>query len=165
MEEGRVKPRFNVIDAIVLLAVIALAAGIGYRSLYKPISEAMIENVSVTLTVRIRSIQADIAEAFVKELPAPCVSRESIVPGSTVKSAYIETSVWTGTDSEGRPVENEDPARVDIIVTVEGICPKDDAIYLIGNQEARIGRGFIVKTLSVEMSGTVTNISVSGAES
>ena len=164
MDEKRVKPRFNVIDAIVLIAVIAVAAGVGYRALYKPVVEAITtEKINVTLTVRIRSIHTEVAEALIKELPSPCVSREDTVPGSTVKSAYTEPAAYVAVDSGGTPVVSIDPVRVDLVVTVEGICPKDDAIYLIGNQEARIGRSFIVKTLSVEMTGIVTEINIKGA--
>lgn len=163
-KETRAKPRFNVIDAIILLAVIILVAGVGYKALYKPISNAVSQDLNVKFTVLLRSVLPDVAQSFVEELPSACVSNGLVVPRSTVKSAEIVPSFSVYPNSEGVLVEGVDPTRVDLRVTVEGIAPDDSGIYSIGGQEVRIGRTFNVKTLSVEISGIVTEITVTPAK-
>ena len=164
MPESKTKPRFNLIDAIILLAVIAVVAGVGYKVLYKPVQAANAKAVNVTITVRFRNISKELAEAFVRDLPSDCISGTNVVEGSVVKSATIQQATWLATNSEGVLVEQPDPYRVDVIAIVEGTALDSDTVYMVGNQEVRIGRGFWVKTVSLEFSGTIMEMTVTSAD-
>ena len=53
-QKGKLFGVINIVDLLVVLAVIAVAAGIGYKLFATQIADATAEQVAMTVTVRVR---------------------------------------------------------------------------------------------------------------
>ena len=57
-EKGKLFGIINVVDLLVLVAAIAVVAGVGYKLFAKQIKEVASPQVSLTMTVRVRGVNA-----------------------------------------------------------------------------------------------------------
>ncbi len=155
------KFKFNMADVIIIIAVIVIVAGVGYKLFAPKAQEFVAPTKQVEVTFRIRGAMT----YMIDELNArpeilqnqPLVAGAGYVSDAKVTSfEMVPYQVQLSTD-DGHIVSAIDPDRVDILVKVEATV-KDSPIIKIANQEVRVGRTFILKTQRFETTPTIDTI-------
>lgn len=158
-EKGKLFGIINIVDLLVLLAVIAVAAGIGYKLFASQIQEVTAQQVSMTVTVRVRGA----TPFLVAEVERNSQVGKQLVSGNSYVSAKITDMEIQDyrqqvTTADGRIVTALDPDKKDLVFTIETTVAKGTASPSIGTQEVRAGRTFIVKTNDFETTGNIDSV-------
>ena len=81
-----------------------------------------------------------------------------------VMEVATEPTTYTVTAADGSEATVTDPSTCTVIFVVEGYFDEAAATknmaYALGQQELRIGKGYVVKTKSIEVAGTVIAMEV-----
>ncbi|WP_297282811.1 DUF4330 domain-containing protein [uncultured Agathobaculum sp.] len=160
-EKGKLFGVVNIVDLLVLLAVIAVAAGVGYKLFAPQIVEATSKQVPMTVVVRVRGA----TPFLVKEVQRNDQVGKKIVSGSSFTDAVItdmqiEDYVQQVTTADGKIVDALDPSKKDLVFTIETTVAEDTAAPSIGTQEVRAGRTFIIKTNDFETTGNIDSVQI-----
>jgi len=162
-ERGKLFGIINLVDFVLLLVIILGGLAVGYKMFNKPIQEIVSNEVPVTVTVRVRGAMP----YLVDEMMANIKAGDRLVSGTSYDNAEVVSLeavpyVYTGADKEGQPMDITDPSKKDIIITVKSVGDPDAAIFKIGSQEVRTGRGFTFKTNRFEIASTVQSVRFDG---
>ena len=139
-EKGKLFGLINIVDLLVLIAAVAVAAGVGYKLFAPQIKESVQPQVELTAIVRVRGATPFLVTEVERnsQVGKQLVSGNSYVNG-TIEDMKIEDYAQQVTTADGR------------IVT---------ATPSIGTQEVRAGRTFIVKTNDFETSGNIDSVDI-----
>ena len=148
-EKGKLFGIINVVDLLVLVAAIAVVAGVGYKLFAKQIKEVASPQVSLTMTVRVRGA----TPFLVNEVQRNSQVGKSLVNGNSYVNAQITTA-------DGRIVTATDPEKKDLVFTITTKVSKGTPAPAIGTQEVRAGRTFIVKTNDFETTGNIDSVDI-----
>lgn len=159
-EKGKLFGLINIVDLIVLVIIIALAGGIGYRLCSSkvnanganPTSEK--EEIYVTLS----------SSLVVPEVAKSLHAGDKLVANNALTDAEIvsvttKPADYVSTNSDGEAVLTEHPLWEDVTVVIKDKVSPSNVILKVGGQEARVGYSFILKTQTVE-----TNCKIRGIE-
>ena len=146
-EKGKLFGIINVVDLLVLVAAIAVVAGVGYKLFAKQIKEVASPQVSLTMTVRVRG-----ATPFL-------VNGNSYV-NAQITDMKIDDYNQQVTTADGRIVTATDPEKKDLVFTITTKVSKGTPAPAIGTQEVRAGRTFIVKTNDFETTGNIDSVDI-----
>ena len=159
-EKGKLFGVINIVDLLLLLAVILVAGGIGWKVFGTTIAEVASPTTELTITARIRGAMPRQYEEIVSHgLPQQLISGTSYVDGAYITDVSYVPYVTQAVTSDGRIVNAEDPTKIDIIVTIKAEVPVGAVVTKIGTQEVREGRDHTIKTRYVEHIATVETIS------
>lgn len=164
-ERGKLFGIINVVDLLILAAVVLVAGAIVWQLLGDKVSDAISEQEELTAVVVIAGAHPDlVAEVLRQDLVG-----EKIISGNTYVDAYI-SDIWLDDyveqqpTAEGRLVDAVDPTKKDIFVEIKSTVAADTASPKIGSQEVRAGKTFIVKTQTFECSGTIYYVQIGATE-
>ena len=159
-EKGKLFGLINIVDLLVLVAAIAVVAGVGYKLFAPQIKESVQPQVELTAIVRVRGATPFLVTEVERnsQVGKQLVSGNSYVNG-TIEDMKIEDYAQQVTTADGRIVTAVDPDK-DIVFTIKTTVPKGTATPSIGTQEVRAGRTFIVKTNDFETSGNVDSVDI-----
>ncbi len=155
-EKGKLFGIINVVDLVVLLAVICVLGAIVWQLLGSKVNDAVSDQVEMTMVVAIAGAHPDL----VAEVERQDLVGKKIVTGNQYLDAYI-SNVWTddyviqAITDDGQVLDAVDPTKKDIMVEIKSKVAKGTASPKIGSQEVRAGRTYIVKTQTFECSGTI----------
>lgn len=153
-EKGKVLGLINIIDLIVLVLILLVAGGIGYRYTNK---SQQAPSVTVEFQVMIPHIRPEMAESIkVGDKMVQGTSYTSV----TVKDVELKPGYSVNADARGQRVESFDPYLVDIYVTNTGQTTLSSASIAMGGQDVRIGKDYYVKSRDYEFKGTVVSVEV-----
>ena len=160
-EKGKLFGVINIVDLLVLLAVIAVVIGVGYKLFAPQIADATATQVPMTVTVRVRGA----TPFLVEEVQRNSQVGKQIVSGNSYTNAVItdmqiEDYVQQVTTADGRIVDALDGTKKDLVFTIETTVPEGTASPTIGTQEVRAGRTFIVKTNDFETTGNIDMVDI-----
>ncbi len=161
-EKGKLFGIINLVDLVILLAIILVAAALVYK-FAAPAAETVISPKSeMVVTMRVRG-SMDYLDEQVKKIPAGerLVAGNDFLDATVVSVDSVPYKVATPTD-EGTIVTATDPQKTDLLITVKALVSKDSPSIKIGNQEVRIGRGFIFKTQLVEVNAIIETVEFNG---
>lgn len=158
-EKGKLFGLINIVDLFVLLALIAVVAGVGWKLFGPKVAEAVNPDVTMTSTMRIRGA----TPFLVSEVERNDQTGKSLVSGNDFVAAKItnikiEDYIQQVTTADGRIVNALDPSKKDIVVTIESKVSKGTATPKIGTQEVRAGRTFIIKTNDFETTANIDSV-------
>lgn len=151
MEVQKKKVRFNIVDLIVLLVILALAAAVIYVFFAKEASEAVASKVECNAEVRIYGLEREVADEIISH---------DLVGEHTVSGTQYTPAVVTGIRAEPN---REDPELSDIIATLMVEVAENTTGAANANQELRVGKEYIFKTRTVECTGIVTKVEIGGS--
>ena len=154
-EKGKLFGIINVVDLLVLVAAIAVVAGVGYKLFAKQIKEVASPQVSLTMTVRVRGA----TPFLVNEVQRNSQVGKSLVNGNSYVNAQI-TDMKIDDYNDGRIVTATDPEKKDLVFTITTKVSKGTPAPAIGTQEVRAGRTFIVKTNDFETTGNIDSVDI-----
>ncbi|MCX7615688.1 MAG: DUF4330 domain-containing protein [Clostridiales bacterium] len=158
-EKGRLFRLINVVDLLVLFAVIVIAGGIVWKLFSPVVQDAVAQQVKMTAVMRIRG-----ATSFlVNEVNANPLTGKKLVAGNNYTDAIITKVeivpyIQQVTTADGRIIDALDRSKKDILVTVEANVPKDTPAPTVANQEVRAGRTFTLKTQDFESAPTIESV-------
>lgn len=160
-EKGKLFGVINIVDLLVLIAAIAVVAGVGYKLFAPQIQSATAAQVPMTVTVRVRGA----TPFLVEEVQRNSQVGKHIVSGNSYTDAVItdmqiEDYVQQVTTADGRIVDALDGTKKDLVFTIETTVPEGTASPTIGTQEVRAGRTFIVKTNDFETTGNIDMVDI-----
>ena len=138
MQERKRKP--NIIDFVILLAVLAILAAGGYRIVIYPGGQ---ENVRIRYVLEVPQIQTDFCSKVTPESPAFSYNdkREiGIVTGVSTAPAYFK-----GTDKAGNPVHTEMEEHSMLYVTIEADAVQTNTAYIVGGHSIQSGMSLAVQ--------------------
>lgn len=160
-EKGKLFGKINLIDLIVLLAVVIAAVGVGYKFLKSNDSIPADQAVPLTYTCRLRNAPAYLADQYTAhEFPLNLVSGTAYLAGGKLLSVEVVPTKVSVTDSAGKVSSAEDPNNVDVIFTCQVSVDPASPIFKAGTQELRVGTGHTVKTQFFEASTIIQTLSL-----
>ena len=146
------KRRFNVVDVIAVILILAVVAFAGYKLMDRGGSgtAAAPEKIPVTYKAMAEGVPAELYDNCLEHLPSKMMASGALVGGqieSVEKAPYYvlgENGEWV-----------EDPYHVNLYFTAT-TSVADEAVLLtkVGEQEVRIGKSHILKSEFIEFAGT-----------
>ena len=160
-EKGKLFGIINVVDLLVLLAVLLVGGAIVWQLLGDRVSDAVSPQAELTAVVAIAGAHPDLVEeALRQELAGQKLVSGNYYLDAYVSRVWIEDYVMQAITDEGIIVDATDPTKSDIMVEIKAQVAKDTASPKIGSQEVRAGRTFIVKTQTFECSGSIYYVEI-----
>lgn len=162
-ERGKLFGIINLVDFVLLLAIVLAIAAVGYKTLNKPIGALVAEPQEATITLRVRGAMPYLVSEILKDATegTQLVSGSDFVDATVVNSAAVPY-VYSTVLPDGRGVEVTDPTKQDVLITIKAKGYEKDPILKIGSQEVRIGRGYTFKTNRLEIESIVETVSFHG---
>ena len=160
-EKGKLFGLINIMDLLVLLALVCVAGVIVWQLLGDKVSDAVSPQAELTAVVVIAGAPPDL----VAEVERQNLAGEKMVSGNTYLDAYI-SDVWLDDyvmqleTADGRLVDATDPTKQDIFIEIKTTVAKDTPSPKIGSQEIRAGKTFIVKTQTFECTGVLYYVDI-----
>lgn len=153
--------KLNIIDLIIILLLVAALAFVAVRFVFgsdaENVSEIDAENglfePNLTFTVTCEETDATLAQNIIDSLKG-----EMEIDGEPITTTQIYNShkLYDAYLTDSR----YDEATGMLTLTVEAYAELDEGSYTVGSQEIRLGKEFIVKTLSVEITGYVSSMEI-----
>lgn len=169
VKNGRLFGKLNIVDVLILLVVIAAAVFLVVRmtggkggetiAVEEPSAQPNLRYTvlceDVPLTQAENAVAAVTAEDYELKLDDDSileVSPNQIFNSNNFQDAQI-------TSAEILPQEDSaDGQRVTVRFVIEAASKNTVGSFVVGTQEIRIGRDYTVKTVDIEMSGTVSTM-------
>jgi hypothetical protein len=154
-EKGKFLGLINIIDLLVLIAVLLVIGG----AVYKIKGQDNAQNAPKTVKVTV------LAPAIRPEMLTNVKVGDKIVSGSSftnvaVKDFKIQPAYMINPDSNGQRVEAVDPYLKDVIFTLEGSTVISAGTINLGGQDIRSNKEYFVKTLLYEFKGQIMNVEI-----
>ena len=156
----RSKKRFNVIDVIAILLILAVALFVGYKLVNRGGDAGETKTVHVTYVVKAEGVDNALYENCLEHLPSPLMASGRILAGQ-VES--VEQEPYYTLDENGNWVE--DPYHKNLYFTASIDVP-DASVQTtkVGDQEVRVGKtDYVLKSEYIEFSD-VTIVDVAWGE-
>lgn len=154
-EKSRRKGRFNIVDIIVVLILVAGLAFVGIKFLGNDGGSASAAT-RIEYTVLVPGVRAEVCENIMgyKKANAQLMANGQLVDGYVTDITY-QPHINYEVNSNGEvvpSVEEGENARVDMLFTIQ-TAVDSTVTYKVGTQEVRIGKTHIVKTTEFELEG------------
>lgn len=153
-EKGKVLGLINIIDLLILVMVLLVAAGAFYKFSGKSVQA---KQVTVEFQVLIPHVRPELVGAV--------KAGDKMVKGDsytnvTVKNVEVKPGFSINVDSRGQRVASYDPYLKDIYVTNTGATELTSATISAGGQEIREGKEYYVKSREYEFKGVIVKVDV-----
>ena len=146
-EKGKLFGLINVVDLVILVAVVCLAGAIVWQLAGDKVSDAISPEVEMTTVMKVPGTPPELVEEALRQ----DLVGQHLVSGGVVLDAYI-SDVWVEdyikqqpTD-DGRVVDALIPSQKTLCFEIKSMVPQNTATPKIGSQEVRSGMTFILKT-------------------
>lgn len=147
------KRKFNVIDVVAVLIILAAAVFVGMKLMNRGGSgEGGSNTVPVTYTVKCEGVDSELYESCKEHLPSPLMASGELIDGQ-IES--VEEEPYYVMTADGGWVEDHD--HVTLIFTVTCNVSKGAVMTTkVGEQEVRVGKtDYILKSEYIEFSDVV----------
>ncbi|MGM9663146.1 MAG: DUF4330 domain-containing protein [Oscillospiraceae bacterium] len=153
------KRRFNIIDVIVLVLILAVVGFLGYKVMNN-IENRGADTITLKYQVLYEGVSNDLYDAAAAHVPSQIMASgvlyDSYVTAVEKEPCYVyEDGQWV-----------EDPYHCNLIFTVEGNVANATVLTTeVGSQEVRVGKEHVLKTQYLEFDkGIVTFVEWGKAE-
>ncbi len=154
-EKGRIFGRMNLIDLIVIVAVVVLAVVLGMRYLGSDAGGPLGGSNKLVYTVRVYNVEEDVYNSILAQpLPDQLMAAGDMLDGHVVgmTAEVSEGAAYTVEpgDDGTLDIESLGGETYDLTFTIEATVaanPKNE----VGTQEVRVGKKHIVKTQNFEL--------------
>ena len=155
-EKGKLFGLINVVDLLVILLLVAIAAVVATSFLGDKATEIVSQKEEYWFEVEVLGAFPRLYEEIDRVDPVGA----KLIAGNTFHDATIEDYwyedfVSANPDSDGILRNSGDGVRKDVVFLIKGYASPDSPTPSIANQEVRAGRTFIVKTQTIETSGVI----------
>ena len=153
------KRRFNIIDLIVLVLIVAVVVFLGYKVMGKVQSQGS-ETITLKYQVMYEGVSNDLYDAAAEHVPSQIMASgvlyDSHVTAVEKKDYFVyENGEWV-----------LDPYHCTLVFTVEGNVANTTVLTTeVGSQEVRVGKEHVLKTQYLEFDkGIITFVEWGKAE-
>ena len=149
--------KFNIIDIIAVLLILAVVVFAGYKLMNRGSgSAAEVEKVKVTYVVRVENVAKELYDTCKAHLPSKLMASGALVGGEIVS---VEKTPYYVLGPDGQWVEDPDHVNLYLTATTE-VNGGPVMTTKIGDQEVRIGKkDYILKSEYIEFKdGTVVDV-------
>ncbi len=161
--EGR-KGRFTIVDLLLLLLIVAVVAGIGWKLAGSHIQNSIApEKDMVVEAVVIGAYPRIYNEALRQDLVGEHLVAGNAYLSATITDLWLEDFEVSVLTDDGRLVNAVDPVRKNICVRIESKVAADTPVPKIGSQEVRAGKeNYTLKTQRLECLATIRYVEIGG---
>ena len=153
-EKAKRVGRFNIVDIIAVILMIAVAAFVGWK-LLGPDDSIGAERAmtKVTFVVKVEGVPAELYENCVNHLPSPLMASGALVGGEIVA---VEQEPYYVLSAGGEWIEDEE--HTTLLFTAVTQTPTAEVMTTkVGDQEVRIGKtDYILKSEYMEFAAQMT---------
>ena len=159
MDRTEKKRKFNIIDVIVIVILLAALAFAGYKLLNRGGEELGDADALSAPNIRFTVLCDDIDATMADNILASLASEPMEIGGSKVEMTRLYNSNKL-VDAQVVAFEAQDGAggTKDLLLTVEANATATPGAYSVVTQEIRIGKDYIVKTVGVEITGQILSL-------
>ena len=159
--------RFNAVDAVVILAILAAVFTFTYKSLH-PEPEPVKNMGIIRYEVEVPGMTRDLYEEIASRLPCQMAASGKMVNGFIRSVDWEPCSVeYIEVSSPVNPNETQwikaDPGveYVTAVFSCEANVDLNDKFNMVGTQEIRVGRSHYIKSVDIEIIGTIRKMTKS----
>ena len=155
MEQKKAFRKFNIVDVIAVVLILAVAV-YGVTRLLNRGGTIEVPTMNITYVVRVQNVATELYENSAEHLPSPLMASGARLSGQ-IES--VEATPWLVLGPDGEWYE--DPDHVNLYFTCTATVPKEEVMTTkVGEQEVRIGKtDYIMKSETVEFqNGTVIDV-------
>lgn len=146
-EKGKLFGLINVVDLIILAAVVFLVGAIVWQLAGDKVSDAVSPNAEMTVVMKVPGCHPDlVAEAERQDLVGEHLISGGVVLDAYISDFWIEDYVTQVESASGEIVDSTDPSKKTLCFEIKTEVPANTATPKIGSQEVRSGMTFILKT-------------------
>lgn len=153
--KGRIFGIINVIDLLVILLIIVVAARFMINSQNRP---ASIQAKKIQVTLLVKDVR-DATSSVIKDGDIVSETKTNLLLGKVTKVEVQPADTLVNT-ADGRVVNYPNPVLKDVYVTFVGSGTAGENAIVVGNSEIRIGTQLSVKTNTYSVITTVMGIKV-----
>jgi len=146
------KRKFNVIDVIAVLLILAVLAFAGTKLMNRGGGSTAAEKAKIPVTYQVKAegVDAELYENCLEHLPSKMMASGALVGGEIIA---VEKEPYLVLGPDGQWVE--DPEHVNLIFTATTeVADGPVLLTQVGDQEIRIGKGHILKSEFIEFMET-----------
>ncbi|MBM7866651.1 DUF4330 family protein [Heliobacterium gestii] len=155
-EKGRLFGLINPLDLLILLAVVALVAGLATKT------KTMVQTTDTAVQFEV------VVKRVLPEVATNLDPKETLVGSGVVfdpKDVHVESiqvvpTRLSQTTAQGQLVVADDPYLKDVYVVLRGVSRSATADLRVGNQEIKAGKEYYYKTQKTQLLGTVTKVNL-----
>ena len=154
--------RLNWIDYLVIIVLVGALAFAGIKMLgdkpqaVEPTEKDLLTEPNLTMIVEVTDLSREVAENIIasfdwepRELDGASVPMTRLFNSNRLVDGQIVS--WEMRDAE-------DEESTDLRLTIEANGTMFRGSYTVGTQEVRIGKAYIVKTMSMELNGMIVSL-------
>ncbi|WP_018086325.1 DUF4330 domain-containing protein [Desulfurispora thermophila] len=156
-EKGRLLGLINIIDLLVLAAILLVLGGAAYKYTHK---SAQGERRHLEYVVLVPAVRPEIVAAV---KVGDKMVKDNYYTSATIKDIVVKPGYSVNTTASGQRVEAIDPYLKDLLVTIEDNIILSSATITAGGQEVRAGKEYYVKSRDYELKGTILQVNLSAA--
>lgn len=160
-EKGKLFGIVNLVDFLLVLAVLLVVVGVGYKILSASIAERMSPQQTLEFTARVRALHPRAQSEIEKSVGETLIAGNDYVKDAIIESVTFEPYVMQVQTDDGRIVDAVDPTRIDAIFVISAKTARNTAVIKVGTQEIRVGYGHFLKTKYMEYSTVIETVTLS----
>ena len=155
-EKGKLFGLINVVDLIILAAVVCLVGAIVWQLAGDKVSDAVSPDAEMTVIMKVPGCNPDlVAEAQRQDLVGQHLITGGVVLDAYISDFWVADTVMQLETADGKIVDALDPTKKTLCFEVKSTVPENTATPKIGSQEVRTGMTFIIKTQTFS---TIANV-------
>lgn len=146
-EKGKLFGLINVVDLVILAALICLIGAIVWQLAGDKVSDAVSPDAEMTVVMKVAGSSPDLVkEAMRQDLVGQHLVSGGVTLDAYISDMWIEDYVMSVETAEGEIVRATDPAQKTICFEIKSTVAQNTPTPKIGSQEVRAGMTFILKT-------------------
>ena len=136
--ENKKKKRFNFVDVILLVVILAIIGGVVYAYLSPVTKQLFAKTYKVTYTLKVQNVRLE----FNNKIKADdkVVETETLKEIGTVTNVVYTASKFVGTDASGKTVTNNYPDMYDATITVKADAEMPSGMYTVNTYSIMAGK-------------------------
>lgn len=165
-EKGKLFGFINVVDLIVIVLILSVIGGVGYRLVSSKVNanggNPLSGEKEVYVTLYAQQQLPEVAQSIKKG--DKLVANNQYTNAEVVEVIDVKPAVTVSPNSDGKSVQSEHPLWKDVTILIKDKINPSSVTLKAGEQEIRVGYPFIFKTQTVEANSRITNIEFKDAE-
>ena len=164
MEEKR-RGRLNIVDIVVIVIILAAVGFLGWKLTHRGGEGPAAKPGTIRFVVEVDGLRKDLYEGTAALVPSQMAASGSLVDGyiletwgNPVKVDHIRAKSPVNASLEQELYPEEGLDYVNAYYLCEVAVDLNDKLNLAGNQEIRLGRSYYLKSVDIELSGTIISM-------
>lgn len=155
-KDGKIKGKFNIIDLLVILLIIAVIVGIAVR-FGSSVTTAVKSDEEFEYVVKVESVRKYTIDALEKK--GKLSDKKATVDLGEIVSVEYEPATFLSQKANGEVVKAEQPERYTAYVTIKTKGKESDNSYIMADSnELSVGRSTEIFSKYVHTSGTIMSV-------